>query len=168
MKSNTSWDRSPRNCEICNCIYTPNTYWQTTCSYKCSYTKQNNKNKRGQTNFKSCLRCNKFLIEKRANAIYCSRTCKSMDHTFKHRGNTRLVSTARRKEIYSRDKGACYVCNKELIFSKIELDHLIPVSRGGDSSPSNVAVSCRDCNRSRGSRIGIDQLRKIHELRSQI
>lgn len=168
MQSNINWDRSKRVCQWCEALYTPKTYWQKTCSYECGYTKRNQKNKRGQTNFGFCLRCNKSLANKRANAIYCSKTCKSMEHTFKHRGSTRLVPTARRKEIYKRDQAKCYLCKTHLGFHEFELDHLIPVSRGGDSSPCNVAVSCRKCNRSRGSRIGIDQLSKIYELRPQI
>lgn len=34
----------------------------------------------------------------------------------------------------------------------LELDHLTPLVRGGKSTVANVAVSCRGCNRSRGSR----------------
>ena len=167
MQSNINWDKSTRACEWCGITYSPKTYWQKTCSKKCGYTKRNNKRKQGQTNFGQCLRCNKSLAEKRAQAIYCSKTCKSMDHTFKHRGNQRLVKTSRRKEIFARDNARCYMCSKQLLFTEFELDHLLPVSRGGDSSPQNVAVACMRCNRSRGSRIGIDQLEKIYELRSQ-
>lgn len=167
MKSSTSWDRSERICQLCACSYTPKTKWQKACSYECGYRMQNAKIVRGQTNFGSCMRCGKSLKSKRANAIYCSRTCKSMDHTFKHRPKTRTVSTARRREIYERDNGMCYLCGISLNLKDIHLDHLIPSSRGGDSSPENLAVACAFCNQSRGSRITIDQLRKLFELRLQ-
>lgn len=166
MKSNTSWDKSPRLCEHCGGNYLPTTKWQKACSYTCGYSMRNLKKKRGRTNYKNCARCGASLENKRSNAIYCSRTCKSMDHTFKHRPKTRFVSTARRMAIYNRDNGTCYICHKPVASNDFELDHLVPVSRGGDSSEGNVAVTCRYCNRSRGCRIGIDQLNKLFELRS--
>jgi 5-methylcytosine-specific restriction endonuclease McrA len=33
----------------------------------------------------------------------------------------------------------------------LEIDHLRPVSRGGDNSFENLAVSCGGCNRKKGS-----------------
>ena len=165
MKSSTAWNRSPRICECCNSNYEPVTKWQKTCSQKCGITFQNNKKKRSQTNFGSCLRCQKSLHNKKSHAIYCSKTCKSMDHTFKHRSKTRVSKTARRAEIYMRDNESCYMCDKKLSLAEVEIDHLLPVSRNGENGSENLATSCKRCNRSRGSRIGILQLRKMFELR---
>lgn len=89
-----------------------------------------------------------------------------MDHTFKHRSKTRVDGVARRKEIYERDQGKCYMCGKELTFKSFELDHLLPVSRNGSNGKENLAVSCQSCNRSRGTKLGIRQLQKLFELRS--
>jgi 5-methylcytosine-specific restriction endonuclease McrA len=155
-----------QTCDYCQATYTPTRAWQKTCSYVCGYTLQNGKRRRGITNFGFCARCGESLQNKRAQAIYCSKTCKSMDHTFKHRGQTRVQGVAKRKEIYDRDSGTCYLCNKYLALSEVELDHLIPVAKNGTSEPSNLAVSCRTCNRARGARIGLDQLRKLNELRA--
>ena len=166
MKSSMYWDKSERVCFFCSDLYKPKTKWQKTCSYECGYRMQNAKKVRGQTNFGACMRCGKSLANNRANAIYCSKTCKSMDHTFKHRPKTRVLGIARRREIYERDNGKCYLCHINLTLKEIQLDHLIPVSRGGDSSAQNLAVACRFCNQSRGSRITIDQLKKLFELRS--
>jgi hypothetical protein len=154
-----------RVCEYCQNSYVVTRHWQKTCSYKCGYYFQNSKKKQDISNFGNCARCGKSLAHKKSHALYCSTTCKSMDHTFKHRSKTRFATTARRQEIYIRDNSSCYMCLTKLEFSKIELDHLIPVSRGGDSSSENLAVSCMFCNRSRGSKIGIRQLEKLHELR---
>ena len=155
-----------RTCTQCDKTYQPTKPWQKTCSYVCSYTQRNNKRKRGITNYAECARCGSSLRNKRAQAIYCSKTCKSMDHTFKHRAKTRVTTISRRKEIYDRDNGRCYICNKELALNEVELDHLIPGAKSGHSGPDNLAVSCRFCNRSRGARIGTKQLSKLDELRS--
>ena len=107
------------------------------------------------------------MAHKKAHAIYCSKTCKSMDHTIKHRSKTRFTSVARRHEIYLRDNKKCYMCNKELGVKDFHLDHLIPVKKGGSNESNNLAVSCPYCNRSRGTKIEEKQLAKLKEL-SQI
>lgn len=165
----TNWDRSPRICEVCSATYIPNTYWQKTCGPKCSARLQNNK-KVIPVNTGMCARCGKSLINKRANAIYCSRTCLSMDHNFKQRGNKegRRVTTARRRLIMERDNFTCYLCFQVIDKSNVEIDHLVPRSRGGSSAPSNLSVTCLPCNRSRSNRIGIEQLNRLYELRPLI
>lgn len=42
----------------------------------------------------------------------------------------------------------------------IELDHLIPVSKGGENTADNLVVSCRACNASKWNRIIATALRQ--------
>jgi 5-methylcytosine-specific restriction endonuclease McrA len=89
-----------------------------------------------------------------------------MDHSFKRTSNgIKQVSIARRQSIINRDKSTCYICHKILDNKNVELDHIIPKSRGGDSSASNLSVSCFQCNRSKGDKIGIEQLNRLRELK---
>jgi endogenous inhibitor of DNA gyrase (YacG/DUF329 family) len=164
----TKGQLEPKRCLHCGLSYQPTRDWQKTCSYLCGYSRRNAERKRGITNQGNCARCGTGLQDKKAHAIYCSKTCKSMDHSFKHRSKTRVQSVARRKEIYDRDSGKCYICNLQLDLKEVELDHLIPVSEGGHSGADNLAVSCRFCNRRRGARIGFDQLQKLQELRATL
>jgi len=166
MHTNKQWDRSQRICALCNSPYLPKRYWQKTCSYKCGYSYQNNK-KPKKINTRTCCRCSKLLLGKRSDAIYCSKTCKSMDHTFKHRSKTRVSSIARRAEIIARDGFKCYLCHKPITLENFELDHLIPVSKSGSNSPENLAAACSRCNKSRGNRIEGAQIKKLAELRNQ-
>jgi predicted nucleic acid-binding Zn ribbon protein len=166
MKNNKNWDRSQRLCVLCQNPYIPNRYWQKTCSAKCGYTHQNQK-KVKPINNNNCARCSKSLVGKKANAVYCSKTCKSMDHNFKHRSKTRVLSTARRAEIWKRDGEQCYLCQKPISLRELEIDHLIPVSKNGSNSPTNLAASCSRCNKSRGNRIEEAQIKKLAELRNQ-
>lgn len=151
-------------CIVCNKPFIATRYSQKACSYVCGYTVQNAKRKRGITNHGHCARCGKSLAEKKSHAIYCSKTCKSMDHTFKHRSKTRVLGVARRRYVFERDGGKCYMCGIELTLDTFELDHLLPVAKGGSNSESNLAVSCRRCNRSRGTRMGEQQLLKLSKL----
>jgi len=46
----------------------------------------------------------------------------------------------------------CYICGSIHSYwnlAEIEVDHIIPKSRGGDNSPENVNVACRKCNHSK-------------------
>jgi len=160
--------RTERVCPICATDFFPVTSWQICCSYECGYKKQNAKHVRNNINEGRCARCNKSLRHKRKDAIYCSQTCGSMDHTAKHRAKTRVVGVARRRLIWERDDGLCYLCKKKTSFQQFELDHLVPVSRGGDNSENNLSVTHRSCNRSRGTRIEAAQLFRLYELREKI
>lgn len=53
---------------------------------------------------------------------------------------------------YERQRGLCFWCGIALN-GKYEIDHIIPVSRGGSNWPDNICCSCRQCNRSKGNRL---------------
>ncbi|WP_375417945.1 HNH endonuclease [uncultured Hymenobacter sp.] len=56
-----------------------------------------------------------------------------------------------RLRIFERDEYLCYKCNKQLTRFNATLDHIQPVSEGGDNSYDNLATSCFHCNSSRRS-----------------
>jgi 5-methylcytosine-specific restriction endonuclease McrA len=57
-----------------------------------------------------------------------------------------------RKNILMRDRYACQYCHKSVPASELTLDHVIPRSRGGDSSWENLVACCHHCNNKKGSR----------------
>jgi 5-methylcytosine-specific restriction endonuclease McrA len=57
-----------------------------------------------------------------------------------------------RMNIYSRDKQQCQYCGGRMSKSELNLDHVIPKSRGGKTSWENVVCSCFNCNRIKGGR----------------
>ena len=50
-------------------------------------------------------------------------------------------------KILQRDNFTCGYCGIEQKADKLELDHIIPVSKGGKSTPNNLITSCQKCNR---------------------
>ena len=58
-----------------------------------------------------------------------------------------------RKNIYLRDKNRCQYCGKKSRTEELNLDHVIPVSRGGKSTWENVVCSCIRCNIRKGNRL---------------
>ena len=51
-----------------------------------------------------------------------------------------------RTEIFDRDNGICHICGKKVKPSSWQLDHIIPLARGGQHTRINVAVSHPLCN----------------------
>ena len=61
-------------------------------------------------------------------------------------------------EVYERDRYRCHVCGRLVPARERSLDHLVPLSRGGAHSLSNVALAHKRCNFKRYNS-GLAQLR---------
>ncbi len=53
--------------------------------------------------------------------------------------------------IYDRDGGICAYCGKSIPYTATTLDHVIPLSKGGDSSWENLVNCCHSCNQHKGN-----------------
>lgn len=56
------------------------------------------------------------------------------------------ISKSLRFDIFARDAFTCRYCGRRSDEVKLELDHVIPVSKGGTNDRDNLATSCEDCN----------------------
>lgn len=61
----------------------------------------------------------------------------------------RYIPTKLRRAVFDRDNGQCRRCGSR---SYLELDHIIPLSKGGATSYDNLQVLCRSCNGHKGNR----------------
>jgi hypothetical protein len=71
-------------------------------------------------------------------------------------GQRALMTTKLRGQIKERDNYACLNCGVALSVEPhllLEVDHIIPVSRGGLSIPENLQTLCWKCNRSKGAKV---------------
>lgn len=57
-----------------------------------------------------------------------------------------------RFEVFKRDSFTCQYCGAQAPDAILEVDHITPVSAGGDNSLINLITSCRDCNRGKTNR----------------
>ena len=57
-----------------------------------------------------------------------------------------------RFNIYSRDQNRCQYCGRQFPRAELNLDHVVPRSKGGTSIWDNVVCSCHRCNRLKGGR----------------
>ncbi|MFA5484914.1 MAG: HNH endonuclease [Candidatus Pacearchaeota archaeon] len=66
--------------------------------------------------------------------------------------NMRFYQPFTRRNIYVRDNGICQFCGKTLTMKTMTLDHVIPKSRGGSTSWTNIVCSCVKCNSKKGNK----------------
>jgi len=57
-----------------------------------------------------------------------------------------------RRAIVKRDNSTCQFCGIKLSAAQVTIDHIIPKSRGGNSSFTNCVVSCQSCNNIKADR----------------
>ena len=62
------------------------------------------------------------------------------------------LSKSVRFEVFKRDSFTCQYCGKSAPDVVLEVDHIIPVSKGGDNDISNLITSCFECNRGKSNK----------------
>ena len=68
------------------------------------------------------------------------------------------IPRAVRQAIYRRDGFACRYCGRGRSQTiRLELDHFVPVARGGTDDPANLVTACFDCNRAKGARVLVEE-----------
>jgi len=58
-----------------------------------------------------------------------------------------------RRNIFARDENRCQYCGKKFPTSELSLEHVVPRSRGGQSTWTNIVCACTRCNRRKGGRL---------------
>ena len=57
-----------------------------------------------------------------------------------------------RRNLFARDGNRCQYCGHGFPTSELSLDHVVPKSRGGDTSWENIVCACVSCNVRKGGR----------------
>lgn len=57
-----------------------------------------------------------------------------------------------------REDPRCRYCGRTLTRKRATVDHVLPTSRGGESTPENLTLACRDCNACKGDRTPLEWL----------
>lgn len=94
------------------------------------------------------------LIKTNLAALSQSKTVTVLDWENFDRRNKRLsIQEWRllRNKIFLRDDYTCQYCGER--GKKLECDHVIPVSKGGEHIEANLVTACFKCNRSKGSKL---------------
>ena len=103
----------------------------------------------GSSGYDSTSYCSEKCAKRWANRIKNDRRIRRM----KSRVHDNDITL---EKLFSRDKGVCYLCGKPCDWSDVvdgnasdrypSIDHVVPISKGGTHTWSNVKLACRRCN----------------------
>lgn len=69
------------------------------------------------------------------------------------RGAPGVVTAAQWRTICEVDGWKCEYCGKALTEKTATMDHVIPLTKGGEHDPGNIVPACRSCNSRKGNRL---------------
>jgi hypothetical protein len=98
---------------------------------------------------KICKNCGNEFPARKKNRVFCSSACSEAWY-LKEREDKRLSDYT----IFQRDSFSCIYCGKSPIEHpglELVVDHIIPISQGGNESIYNLITSCVRCNMVKGA-----------------
>lgn len=72
------------------------------------------------------------------------------DHS--HKRGRSLVPRLCRRSLYHRDRGLCLYCARQVHYEEMQVEHVVPLSRGGVTAWNNVVCACHRCNHRKADR----------------
>lgn len=74
--------------------------------------------------------------------------------TDKRQNERSKMTLSLRYDILARDNFRCCVCGRSSDSGvELEVDHIVPISKGGETTYENLQTLCRDCNRGKGAKL---------------
>jgi len=74
---------------------------------------------------------------------------KGTGYNINNRGSVALTN----KTLFGRDRHVCAYCGDHFTPSKLSRDHIVPVSKGGKDTWTNVVTACIKCNLKKGNKM---------------
>ena len=96
--------------------------------------------------------CNyKFLFNRNEQLKAINYECTPKEYNSKNQ--RKLMTKELRQQIITRDNYTCQLCGKYMPDEVgLHIDHIVPISRGGKTVPSNLQVLCSKCNGSKSNK----------------
>ncbi|MEO1672395.1 MAG: HNH endonuclease [Cyanobacteria bacterium J06631_2] len=66
---------------------------------------------------------------------------------------SRYISKSVRVSVLHRDKYKCVFCGRDSQQIELQIDHIIPFSKGGSNERDNLQTLCIDCNLGKSDRL---------------
>jgi len=71
----------------------------------------------------------------------------------KSKKRSRYIPAAVRVSVLNRDGYKCVFCGRSARQIQLEVDHILPFSKGGSNDMSNLQTLCSECNKGKAARI---------------
>lgn len=156
-----------KQCVICGAGFTGSRA-KTTCSFVCA---QAIRTKNTPTREIECTNCRKQLscsYVSRGKNHFCSPSCRNRFYCNNKRARKKAQGVGEDVSIgyiYSRDGGTCHLCRggvDEFIRWPSPqcptMDHIVPLSKGGEHSKRNIKLAHMSCNSSKHTRVMGEQM----------
>lgn len=69
----------------------------------------------------------------------------------------RPATSFNRYAILERDKFTCQYCGRRAPGVALEVDHIVPLSKGGSDEPSNLVTTCFECNNQKRNKLKLEE-----------
>lgn len=69
-----------------------------------------------------------------------------------------------RKMLYNNADGRCVLCGRKIAYEDMSLDHITPLSMGGEDDINNLQSTCESCNQFKGSIFPDDFMERITKI----
>ena len=92
------------------------------------------------------------------------RTAKQLDRLERTEWGKLPHPRTHKKQLFGEQKGRCAACENNPGYENMEMDHIVPKSKGGTDHKSNLQLLCAGCNRKKGNRPQAyldDQLKRL-------
>jgi 5-methylcytosine-specific restriction endonuclease McrA len=127
-----------------------------------------------------CATCARPLYVRLPSQLFCSDRCRqywknrssvrrrvNATRDYAKRGRSRPAESFDPRYVFERDQWRCQACGRSTRAHRFPdarsatLDHIVPLSKGGEHTKANTRCVCFSCNCSKGNRATDDQLRLI-------
>lgn len=140
----------PKCCDMCGTQFSPNSGRQIRCSSPCSREAHNNLKRDRQRTLRADTTYAEAEQERRRDRYRTDENYRAKKILeAKQRNDMRY---ARHKAaLLERDGNICAWCGREML-GNTQIDHVVPLCRGGTNDLKNLQVLCETCNLQKGDK----------------
>jgi len=153
-------------CIVCGEIFTTKTKLRRYCKQECR-TASVYYGDGVKVEQRECKECGELFntYNKNVLKVYCSDICskrsghRNVRHIRRMRERLAFKEVVNKKILYDRDRKRCQLCGKKLNLKRqvphplaVTVDHIVPLSKGGEHSYRNTQLLCFKCNSLKGDR----------------
>lgn len=112
-------------------------------------------------NLKTQRKCWRIMTEEELEEL---RARKKIKRTKSGKIKRKTYSPDVKKLLYIKADGKCELCGKKILLDDMTIDHVKPLSMGGEDDVSNLACTCLPCNVFKGNILPENFLNRINDI----